>query len=158
MAGNVQKLWGSICLSHQEVVPSRWRTFASQLMEGYRKRHAQRKENILSTLVKIMDRLDCNIPTVCGEAVEDIIPGVIKFDDAFRIYHEHINTEACDIKTLKKESFQSQVIHKELGLPVLILNHHQIGKWIILKSEDCSIEHLLSVLFEEFTQFEEDKV
>ena len=158
MAGNIQKLWGSICLSHQEVGPSQWRTFASQLMEGYRKRHAQRKENILSTLVKIMDRLDCTIPTVCGEVVEDSIPGVIKFNDAFRIYHEHINTEACDIKTLKKESFQSQVLNKELGLPVLILNHQQIGKWIILKSEDCSIEHLLSVLFEEFTQFEEDKV
>ena len=77
---------------------------------------------------------------------------------AFRIYQEHINTEACDIKTLKKESFQSQVLNKELGLPVLILNHHQVGKWIILKSEDYSIEHLLSVLVEEFSQFEEDKV
>ena len=158
MAGNVQKLWGSIFSSQQEVGPSRWRTYASQLLEGYRKRNAQRKENILSTLVKIMDRLDCTIPTVCGEDVEEIIPGVIKFNDAFRIYQEHINTDACDIKTLKKESFQSQVLNKELGLPVLIINHQHIGKWIVLQSEDCSIEHLLSVLFEEFTQIEEDKV
>ena len=128
MAGNVHKLWGSIFFSQQEVGPSRWRTFASQLLVGYRKRNAQRKENILTTLVKIMDRLDCTIPSVFGEVVEDIIPGVIKFNDAFRIYQEHINTEACDIKTLKKESFQSQVLNKELGLPVLILNHHQVDK------------------------------
>ena len=64
MAGNVHKLWGSIFFSQQEVGPSRWRTFASQLLVGYRKRNAQRKENILTTLVKIMDRLDCTIGRV----------------------------------------------------------------------------------------------
>ena len=159
MAGDIiKKPWGFIHSSSQEVDPSRWGDYAKKLLHGYIERHSARRFNILSTLVKIMDRLTCDVPMACGEIVKDIIPGVIKFDEAFRIYQENIETEACDIKTLKKESFQCQVLHKDLGLPVVIVNHKEIGKWIVLKSGNLSLEYLFSVMFEEFIELKEPVV
>ena len=136
----IEKSWGSITSSNQEVDPSQWSNYSSKLMQDYQRRQASTKLNILMTMVKIMNRLQCIFPLACGDNVKEVSPGVMQFDDAFKIYQEHINSEACDIKTLKKESFQSQILHQDVGLPIVIVNHKEIGKWIILRA--VSYTHL----------------
>ena len=156
MVGNEQS-WGHLALSSQVVGPLQWMDHARQLMADYTRHQINQKVNILGALVKVMERLACTLPMVCGEAVQDVVPGILEFEEAFRIYNEFIVTESCLDKKLK-ETFQNQLLHPTMGLPVFIVTHKHIGKFLVLKSSSNSIEYILSKLFDELDAVEKNPV
>ena len=149
-----EKPWGFILSSSQLVYPPQWQNHARQLMAEYSRREVPTKVNILGALVKVMDRLDCTLPVALGEVVIESIPGVIEFNDAFRVYMDNLETEACSIERLK-QSFETQLMNERLGLPVVIVSHSKIGKFIVLKSSYASIEYILSTLLDKLDVAEE---
>ena len=112
MTGN-ERFWGHLVPSNQIVGPLQWVNHARQLLADYSDRELLQKVNILSALVKVMERLTCNLPMVCGGVVqEEVVPGILEFSEAFRIYNEVIAI-ASDFSLEKKakETFQNQVLH-----------------------------------------------
>ena len=152
-----EKLWGSISSSLQDVDPQLWLNHARQLMAQHLSKQVLTKVNILVPLVKVMERLTCSLPVVIGEEAHDAVPGVLEFEEAFRIYREYIITEACDIEQLRG-TFQNQILHEKTGLPVVVINHNQAGKYIILKSSYFSMEFIFSTLFDKMAVFKEEPV
>ena len=148
MAGNkIEKHWGYLSSSCQDVAPGLWLNHARQLLTENLNKHVSSKVNILSSLVKVMERLVCNMPMVVGDEVNDVIPGMLDFHEAFRIYCDHISTEACSVEKLKV-TFQNQILHHKSGLPVVILMHETLGKFVILKSRFFSMEYILVTLLD----------
>ena len=143
-----EKLWGSIRSSLQDVDPQLWLNHARQLLAKHLSKQILTKVNILVPLVKVMERLTCTLPIVIGDDAHDVVPGVLEFGEAFRIYQEYIFTEACDIEQLRA-TFQNQIMNEKTGLPVVILSHRQAGKFIVLKSCYFSMEFIFSTLFDE---------
>ena len=157
MTGN-ERSWGHLVPSNQIVGPLQWVNHARQLLADYSDRELLQKVNILSALVKVMERLTCNLPMVCGGVVqEEVVPGILEFSEAFRIYNEVIASD-FSLEKKAKETFQNQVLHATLGLPVFIISHKVIGKFLILKSSSNSIEYILSKLFDEFESSVKDPV
>ena len=148
MAGNkIEKHWGYLSSSCQDVAPGLWLNHARQLLTENLNKHVSSKVNILSSLVKVMERLVCKMPMVLGDEVKDVIPGMLDFHEAFRIYCDHISTEACSVEQLKV-TFQNQILHHKSGLPVVILMHETLGKFVILKSSFFSMEYILVTLLD----------
>ena len=150
MAGTgLKKSWGHLLSSKQDVGPVQWMDYAKQKMAEYNRREIYSKVNILNAVVKVMERLLCRIPMAFdGENVNEVMPGILKFDEAFRIYSDSLETEACDMEQLKL-TFQKQVLHETLGLPVFIISHNLIGKYVILRSASNCIEYILATLLDE---------
>ena len=150
MAGTgLKKSWGLLISSKQEVGPIQWMDYAKQKMAEYNRREIYSKVNILNAVVQVMERLVCNIPmAVDGENVNEVMPGILEFNEAFRIYSGSVETEACAIEQLKL-TFQNQLLHHTLGLPVCIISHKLIGKFVILKSASNCIEYILTTLLDE---------
>ena len=148
MVGNkIEKSWGYLSSSCQDVAPGLWLNHARQLLAENLNKQMSTKVNILAALVKVMERLVCNLPMVMGDEVNDVIPGMLEFHEAFRIYSDHISTEACSFEQLKA-TFQNQILHHKTGLPVVILMHNKVGKFIILKSSYFSMEYILGTVFD----------
>ena len=157
MTGN-ERSWGHLVPSDQVVGPLQWVNHARKLMADYSDRELLQKVNILSALVKVMERLTCHLPMVCGGVVqEEVVPGILEFSEAFRIYNEVIASDST-LEKKAKETFQNQVLHATLGLPVFIITHKIIGKFVVLKSSSNSIEYILSKLFDEFESSVKDPV
>lgn len=146
-------VWGSLTTSQQTVAHSLWFGYARQLMAQYSSgnKESPTKLNILNALTKVMERLSCTVSIVCGQTVNETVPGILEFEEAFRIYCKHISTEACDLKKLQT-SFQQQICNPELGLPVVILSHNEVGKWVVLQSTNISIQFILTTLLDELEQ------
>ena len=85
---------------------------------------------------------------VDGENVSEVIPGILKFEEAFRINRDIVETETCDIEKLKV-TFQNQLMHHTLGLPVFIISHKLIGKYVILRSSSNCIEYIIGTLLDD---------
>ena len=155
MSGDkIEKSGGSLTSSCQGVHPTQWMDNARQLMAEYSRKESRKKAKSLSALVKVMDRLTCTLPMVFGEVVKYVVPGVMEFDDAFKIYEENLQSEACDMKQLEV-TFLHQVCNERIGLPVVILSHTQYGKWIFLKSSNTSLEFVFSTLLDKCDEEEE---
>ena len=86
-------------------------------MADYSRREVPTKVNILSALVRVMNRLNCTLPVVLGEVVIDSVPGILEFKDAFRVYRENLQTDASSIEKLK-QTFETQIMIERIGLPV----------------------------------------
>ena len=151
VGGTLNKPWGLLTCSSQDVGPLQWMDHAKQLMAQYSRREVNKKVNILVALVKVMERLSCHLPMHVGESVNEVVPGILEFNEAFRIYRESIETDVCDIEKLKV-TFQNQLLNETHGLPVFIVSHKHIGKYVILRSSSNSIEYILSTLLDELDE------
>ena len=143
----IEKSWGYVSSSSQDVHPQLWLDHAKQLLANNLHRQVSTKVNILAALVKVMERLVCVMPMVIVEEVNDVLPGMLEFKEAFGIYCNHISTEACSIEQLKV-TFLNQILHQKTGLPVVVLMHNHLGKFIILKSGYFSMEYIFTKLFD----------
>jgi antitoxin component HigA of HigAB toxin-antitoxin module len=153
VGGALQKPWGLLTCSRQDVGPLQWMDHSRQLMAQYSRQEAHKKLNVLVALVKVMERLSCYLPMDVGDSVNEVVPGILEFNEAFRIYSESIEAEVCDIEKLKV-TFQNQLLNHVHGLPVFIISHKLVGKYVILRSSSNSIEYILSTLLD---ALEEDK-
>ena len=90
-----------------------------------------------------------------GDSVNEVVPGILKFNEAFRIYSESLEAKVCDIEKLKV-TFQNQLLHHIHGLPVFIISHKLVGKYVILRSSSDSIEYIISFLFDALDEDKED--
>ena len=67
MVGNkIEKYWGYSSSSCQDVAPGLWLNHARQLLAENLNKQMSTKVNILAALVKVMERLVCNLPMVLG--------------------------------------------------------------------------------------------
>ena len=72
MAGKkIEKQWGYLSSSCQDVAPGLWLNHARQLLAENLNKNASTKVNILDSLVKVMERLVCNMTMVMGDEVND---------------------------------------------------------------------------------------
>ena len=69
-----------------------------------------------------MEKLSCHLPMACGKSVNEVVPGILEFNEAFSIYEESIEK--------LKVNFQNQLLYQTHGLPVFILSHKYIGKYV----------------------------
>ena len=91
MSGDkIEKSWGSLTSSSQELHPAQWMDYARQLLAEYTRKETHRKSRPLNAIVKVMERLTCTIPMVFGDDVREVVPGALDFDEAFRIYEEYV--------------------------------------------------------------------
>ena len=72
----MEKVWGSIRSSLQDVDPQLWLNHARQLLAENLSKQAISKVNILVPLVKVMERLVCTTPVVIGDEAHEVVPGV----------------------------------------------------------------------------------
>ena len=138
--------WGHFFPSKQTISCVHWATFSRQLISDLKLKEANEKLNIVMSLVKVMDRLTCVLPMVFnGDVVHQDMPGLVEFNEAFNIYKANIVSD-CTLDKKLKETFQRQLLHETYGLPVMVISHKVIGKWIILRTPFFSLEYVITQL------------